>query len=129
MIDSEGMKSSWPFRGQNNFFLIDRLLKWTLRKRCSTLIYRWTSGGEGGDAVSPQLGPGKLAYIKNDILILFCAKSATDQSFLSESHYECYKKLASRSWSMLFTVPIFFLYILILFCWKIKRCCDCCFPQ
>ena len=34
------------------------------------------------------------------------------RSFPCENHCKCYKKLASRLWSMLYTLTIFFLYIL-----------------
>ena len=33
------------------------------------------------------------------------------QSFPYENHCECYKKLASRSWPVLFTLTYFFLYM------------------
>ena len=51
------------------------------------------------------------------------------QSFLYENHCQCYKKLASRSCSVLFTLAYFFLIWTLLFCWKIKSCYDHCFPQ
>ena len=35
----------------------------------------------------------------------------TTQSFPYENHCNCYKKLASRLWSMLFTLTYFFFYI------------------
>ena len=52
------------------------------------------------------------------------------QSIPCENHCECYKKLASRLWPVLFTLTYFFSYTYtLLLCWKIKCCCDCCFPQ
>ena len=51
------------------------------------------------------------------------------QSFPYENHCECYKKLTSSSWPMLFTPTDFFSFTYtLLSCGKIKSCCDCCFP-
>ena len=57
-------------------------------------------------------------------------KFAVPQSFSYENHCECYKKLASRLWPVLFTLIsyLFFSYKYTLFCWKIKSC-DRCFSQ
>ena len=42
------------------------------------------------------------------------------QSFLYENHWECWKKLTSRSWPIQCTLTYFFLINTLLFCWKIK---------
>ena len=52
------------------------------------------------------------------------------QSFPYENNCQCYKKLASRSQPMLFTPTYFCSHTYsLLFCWEIKSCFDCCFPQ
>ena len=51
-----------------------------------------------------------------------------NQSFPYENHYKCYKKLTSRLRLVLFTLTHFFLIHTLLFSWKIKSCCDSCFP-
>ena len=43
------------------------------------------------------------------------------QFFSNENHWNCYKKLASRSWPVLFTITIFSYTCTLLFCWKIKK--------
>ena len=43
------------------------------------------------------------------------------QFFSNENHCNCYKKLASRSWTVLFTITIFSYTYTLLFCWKIKK--------
>ena len=46
------------------------------------------------------------------------------QSFPYKNHCECYKKLASRSWPVLFTLNLIFSYTCtLLFCCKIKSSC------
>ena len=50
------------------------------------------------------------------------------KSFPYENNCECYKKLASKMWPVLFTV-IFFVIHSPLFWWKIKKCFDRFFPQ
>ena len=43
------------------------------------------------------------------------------QSFPYENHYDYYKKLASRTWTVLFTLTYFSIFFLIhAVCWKIK---------
>ena len=50
----------------------------------------------------------------------------SNQSFPWENHFECYKKLASRLWPVLFTLIYFFSYTyILLYCWKIKHCDHC----
>ena len=51
------------------------------------------------------------------------------QSILDENHCEWYKKLASWSWSVLFTLAFFSFTYTLLFCRKRKTCCDHCFLQ
>ena len=48
--------------------------------------------------------------------------------FSIKNHCECYKKLESRLWPVLFTLTNFFSLRYTPFCSKIKSC-DCCFPQ
>ena len=50
-------------------------------------------------------------------------------SFPYENLREYYKKLAWRSWPMLFTLTDFSYTYTFLLCWKIKSCFDRCFPQ
>ena len=53
-----------------------------------------------------------------------------NQLFPYENHCECYKKLASQSWPVLFTITYFFSYICtLLFYWKMRSCCDHHCPQ
>ena len=49
--------------------------------------------------------------------------------FIRRSLWECCKKLASRSWTVLFTLTDFFLINTFFFCYKIKSCYDRCFLQ
>ena len=60
-----------------------------------------------------------------------CIRVAVDnQSFPYEIQCACYKKIASRSWPVLFILTYFSPYTYpLLFCRKIKSCCDRCFPQ
>ena len=51
------------------------------------------------------------------------------QSFPYENHCECYKKFASRSWPVLFTLNYFSYTYTLIICGKIESCCDRCFPQ
>ena len=62
-------------------------------------------------------------------LLLFCWPAYFfllyfTKSFPYENHCDCYKKLTSRSWLVLFTLTYFFLIHI-----QIKRLCDCCSPQ
>ena len=50
------------------------------------------------------------------------------ESFPYENNCECYRKLASKSWPVLFTLIYFFYTHTLLFFWKIKSCHRC-FPQ
>ena len=90
--------------GRNNFFLIDWLFKWTLRRVCCTPIYSWASGRHckptSGSRAKPWWGLGavppenvfclylqhrrKLAHRKNEILVLFCTASATDMFTINQ---------------------------------------------
>ena len=54
------------------------------------------------------------------------------QSFPYEYHCKYYKKLGSRSWPVLFTLTVLlssYTYTSTFSSWKIKSCCDHCFPQ
>ena len=68
--------------GRNKVFLIDRLLKWTLRRAQVGPVQR--PAGDWGWCprkfffCSCLKNRRKLAHRKNEILVLFCAMSATD---------------------------------------------------
>ena len=56
--------------------------------------------------VNPNLASAPSLYP------LFLNNLLSHQSFSNKNHCECYKKLASRSWPVLFTLPFFLLHTL-----------------
>ena len=51
------------------------------------------------------------------------------ESFPYETQCDCYKKIASRLRPCYLQLPVFFFHIhTLLFCSRIKSCCDCSFP-
>ena len=61
-----------------------------------------------------------LYYSWNLIYLKRLQFDCPDQSFPGENHSKCYKKLASRSWLMLFTLYLFFLIHTLFLAAKLK---------
>ena len=79
----------------------------------------------------PQLPIIQKQSFQGDLMEVIVKMKSTSL-FQYKSNCKCYKKLASRLWCMLFTLTYFYFTLTHkdhLFCWKIKSCCDCCFPQ